>query len=134
MAINDLLTGDTAGLAFLGAFFIGMLVLIFIAYVISALALMKIAQRTKTENAWLAWIPIANIFLMVNIAQKEWWYALIILFIGFIPFLGAFASLGLVVYIWWLITERLGKSGALSLLMIIPIINLGFMLYLAFSD
>lgn len=134
MAGEELLTSDAAGFAFLGAFLIGVVMMGIIMYVISALALMKIAQKTNTENGWLAWIPIANIFLMVNIAQKEWWYALIILFIGIIPFLGAFVSIGLLVYIWWLITERLGKAGALSLLMIIPFVNLGFMLYLAFSD
>ena len=47
------------------------LVVIFIVYVIYSFLLMKIAQKTKTENAWLAWIPIANIFLMAFIAKKN---------------------------------------------------------------
>jgi hypothetical protein len=60
--------------------------------------------------------------------------ALIIIFAPIIPIIGSLVSFGLVIYLWWLITERLGKPGPLSLLMIIPIVNLGYMLYLAFAD
>lgn len=30
-------------------------------YVYFAICLMKIAKKTNTENAWMAWIPIANL-------------------------------------------------------------------------
>jgi len=50
-------------------------------YVYMALALQPIANKTKTENSWLAWIPIVNIVLILNIAKKPIWW--IILF--FIP-------------------------------------------------
>lgn len=120
-------------LGFLGAFLGFILVSVLIAYILSAIALMLIAQKTKTPNSWLAWIPIANIFLMVFVAKKEWWWALIILLINFIPIVGSFVAMGLLVYIWWLICERLNKPGALALLMLIPVVNLVFMLYLALS-
>ena len=120
--------------ALIGSFLIGIIVILLISYIITAISLMKIAQKTQTENSWLAWIPIANIFLMVFIAKKEWWWALLIILIGIIPFIGGIISLGLAVYIWWLIVERLGKPGPLSLLILIPVVNLGFMLYLAFSE
>ena len=120
-------------LGFLGAFLGFILVSVLIAYIISAIALMLIAQKTKTPNSWLAWIPIANIFLMVFIAKKEWWWALIILFANLIPVIGNIASLAALIYIWWLICERLKKPGPLALLMLIPVVNLVFMLYLALS-
>ena len=44
------------------------------AYVYMSLALQTIADKTKTENSWLAWIPIANLVLMLNIpdAKGHW--------------------------------------------------------------
>jgi len=120
-------------LGILGAFLGAFLVVGIIMYVITAFALMKIAQKTNTENTWLAWIPIANIFLMVFMADKEWWWGLIILFAGIIPIIGSIASVAALVYMWWLICEKLNKPGPLSLLMLIPVVNLIFMLYLAFS-
>lgn len=116
-----------------GAFIAAFLVVGIIMYVISAFALMKIAQKTNTENAWLAWIPIANIFLMVFMAKKEWWWALIILLAGIVPIIGSIVSIGVLIYVWWLICEKLNKPGVLSLLLLIPVVNLIFFLYLAFS-
>lgn len=115
-----------------GMLILGLAVILFF-YILTSLALMKIADRTKTKNSWLAWIPIANVFLMVFIARKEWFWALGILLIGIIPVIGSLASLVGMIYIWWLICERRKKHGALSLLMLIPLVNIGFMLYLAYS-
>ena len=51
--------------AALAAFAGGMLVFIVIAsivvYIYTAIVLMVIAQKTKTPNAWLAWIPIERV-------------------------------------------------------------------------
>jgi len=42
-----------------------------------ALSLQTIATKTNTENAWLAWIPVVNLILMLNIAKKPiWWFIL----------------------------------------------------------
>ena len=40
------------------------------AYLYMSLALQTIATKTNTANTWLAWIPIANLFLMLGIAKK----------------------------------------------------------------
>src|SRR6266516_2542834 len=46
-------------------------------YVYLALALQTIANKTGTPNAWLAWIPIGNLVLMLNVAKKPlWWFLL----------------------------------------------------------
>src|SRR5258708_8656229 len=42
-------------------------------YVYIALAVQTIAEKTNTENTWLAWIPIANVILLLNIAKKPIW-------------------------------------------------------------
>ena len=108
------------------------LLMVLALYIYTSVCLMVIAQKTNTNNAWLAWIPIANIFLMTSVAKQHWGLALAILVIGFIPLLNI-VSVGLLVYVWWLISERRGKHGALSLLLLLPIVNLVYMGYLAFS-
>lgn len=43
------------------------------AYVYVALAYMRIAQKLNIKNPWLAWIPIANLYLMAEMAQMPTW-------------------------------------------------------------
>jgi hypothetical protein len=58
----------------------GFVLLCFAAgYIYVSLALQTIAQKTNTENGWLAWIPIANIILMLNIAKKPVWWIILFL-------------------------------------------------------
>lgn len=104
-----------------------------IYYLVFAISLMKIAQRTKTPYAWLAFIPIANMFLIANIAKQPWWLALIAIIVSLIPFVGI-VSVAIMVFFFWKICERLKKPGALSLLMILPIVQLGLLIYLAVSE
>jgi hypothetical protein len=57
---QDILAGGIGG-AIAGmtiAFLMLFLVMILACYVYSSLALMKIAKRTKTTPAWLAWIQL----------------------------------------------------------------------------
>ena len=108
------------------AFLLVFLILAVVAYIYMSLALMKIAQRTKTEPAWLAWIPIGNLYLMSKIAKMHWW-PMLLLFGGLIPFVGFIASIAFVVfmYIWmWKICEARGKPGWWALLTLIPVFGI----------
>src|ERR1019366_2738258 len=70
---------DSSGppMALLGAMMMVFAVVGIAAYIYGALAFQTIAKKTNTENDWLAWIPIANIILMLNIAKKPlWWIVL----------------------------------------------------------
>jgi len=58
---------------FAGAMLVNLLI-IGVFYIYMAYTLMKIAQKTNTENAWFAWIPILNIILMLQIAKKPLWW------------------------------------------------------------
>ena len=73
--------------ALFAAFFLIMLILVLATYIYTSLAIMAIAKRTKTENAWLAWIPIANFYLITQIAKQNGLWTLALL-AGFIPFIG----------------------------------------------
>jgi tetratricopeptide (TPR) repeat protein len=51
-----------------------------VLYLFFAVMLFLIARKTNTAMPWLAFIPIANLYLMVNIAGKPiWWLALLLL-------------------------------------------------------
>lgn len=112
--------------AMLGGFMFIFLIFCLAMYVYVALALQTIAQKTDTENAWLAWIPIANIVLMLNIAKKPIWW--IILF--FIPLVGVV----MYILVWMGIAEERGKPNWWGILLIVPGVNLIVPGYLAWSD
>jgi hypothetical protein len=117
-----------AGAAAFGIFagmFMFLFFIIIAVYVFYAICLMKIAHKTNTPNAWLAWIPIANIVLMLQVAKKPIWW--IILF--FIPLVNIVMS----ILVWMGISKELGKPDWLGILIIIPIANLVIPAYLAFS-
>ena len=95
-------------------------------YVYMALALQTIADKTKTENSWLAWIPIANLVLMLNIAKKPMWW--IILF--FVPFV----NIVMAIIVWMAVAEARGKPSWWGILTIVPVANLIVPGVLAWSD
>ena len=92
------------------------------AYIYFAVALMTIAKKKNTPNGWLAFIPIANIYLMTQIAGLSAWYTLVIL-LPIIPLIGYIAMVIIMIYFWWKIAEAIKKPGWWSLLLLIPIVN-----------
>ena len=97
-----------------------------IFYVYVSFCLMKIAQKLGVENAWLAWIPIVNLWTLVQCAGKEWWWILLL----FIPLV----NIVIQVMIWMAISERRGKPSWVGILIIVPLANIILPGYLAFSD
>jgi uncharacterized membrane protein YhaH (DUF805 family) len=90
-----------------------------VVYVFTSFCLMKIADKLEIPNSWLAWIPIAQIWVMVRAAGKPGWW--LILF--FVPFVNFVISL----IVLFTIPTSLGKSSLYGLLPFIPV--LGFFLY-----
>ncbi|MGM5483956.1 MAG: hypothetical protein ACQER9_03505 [Nanobdellota archaeon] len=62
--------------ALAGTMFLIALFLILAIYIFTSWALMSIASKTKTENKWMAWIPILNVYLMTQIGKQHWGWAL----------------------------------------------------------
>ena len=118
---------NMAGAATMGALFATLgiiaLVLLLAFYVYVSLALMTLAKKTKTKNAWMAWIPIANYYLITQTAKVSGLWTLALL-LSFIPVVGGLALLGISVWMFWRISERRKFPGWVSLLMIIPVVNL----------
>ena len=116
------------GLPFaLGAGMIGFLFLCVVGlYVYFALSLQTIASKTNTENGWMAWIPIVNIVLMLNIARKPIWWIILC----FIPLV----SIVIAILVWMGIAEARNKPNWWGILMIVPVVGLIVPGYLAWSD
>lgn len=106
---------------FAGLYFL----LLILVYVYFAICLQVIAKKTNTPNGWFAWIPILNLILMIQIAQKPIWW--IIMF--FIPLVNIVFG----VIVWMAIAERRGKPNWVGILILVPVIDIAVPGYLAFS-
>lgn len=95
-------------------------------YLYSAWCLLHIAKKTNTPREWLAWIPIANIFLMVQIARLSLWWIVGLL----IPYL----NIAVAAYVWWKIAEQRRRPGWWGILMLISPVNLVLLWFLAFKE
>lgn len=88
-------------------------------------ALWKMAQRTKEEPAWYAFVPILNLILMLRIGRKPLWW--VILF--FVPFVnivfGVMATMAC--------CERFGVNKWAGLLALVSPLNLVLFYYLAYG-
>ena len=97
-----------------------------IIYLWLAFCLQTIAKKTNTPNEWLAWIPIANIYLLCKIVGRSGWWTIAF----FIPLLNVIIA----IIWWWSVAEKRNKPGWLGVLMIIPVVNLVVPGILAFTD
>ena len=97
-----------------------------LTYVWIALCLYIIAKKLNAEYPWLAWIPIANVVLAIQLAGKPWWW----IFLFLIPIV----NIVLAIIVMWKICEARNKPGWLALLMLIPIANLIIPGIVAFTD
>ena len=95
--------------------FISMIVLIIVfalaAYIYTALCLRQIAIKLNYPNPWLAWIPIANNVLMLQLGDFHWAFIFLLL----IPFVGWLALSIISIVALWRICEKLNFPGWMSL-------------------
>jgi hypothetical protein len=114
-------TADGRGLT--GTLF---LVFLLVVYIYVALCVQTIAKKTNTPQDWLAWIPIANIILMLSIAKKPFWWIILWL----IPIV----NIVIAVIVWRAIAKARYKPEWWGTLVIVPLAGLLVVAgYLAFS-
>lgn len=120
-------TAQKAG-AIVGSLFALALVLFFAlaVHLFFSFCLKRICEKCGHEPGILIWIPLANLVPQLTAAKLPIW--MIVLF--FIPFV----NIGAIVFLFWKLCEARGKAGALGLLMLVPLANIGLILYLAFAD
>jgi hypothetical protein len=97
-----------------------------LTYLYLSACLYIIASKTGQDNAWFAFVPILDLILMLSIADKPVWWILLLL----VPFL----NILIMALVCMGISEARGKSSWLGILALIPVVNLAFFGYLAFSS
>jgi len=105
------------------AFYLIFLVVVLALYIYTSIALMTIANKTRTRNAWLAWIPIANFYLVTQIAGVSGLWTLALL-AALVPFVGPLLLAGVGIWLFWRVAEKRRFPGWISLLLLIPVVNL----------
>lgn len=95
-------------------------------FFVFALLQYLIAKKLGEDNAWFAFIPILNLWLLVEMAGEDWWYMLLM----FLPI----ANIFVYGYLWWQIADQRDKPPWIGLLCIIPCVNLFAMGFLAAGD
>lgn len=119
--------------AFIAAFALLFVFFFLATYIYSAVVLMVIAKKTNTPNGWLAWIPIANMYLMTQISETPWWTMFAFL-LPIVPIVGGLGLMAVLILWWWKIAERRKHPGWFSILMLLPIINFVIMGIIAWKD
>ncbi len=102
-----------------------LLILLFalLSYVITAWLLYRIGKKLGYKDSWLAWVPIGNVYMMVDLSKENtmpWFLAILIT--SLIPFINI-ASVVMLVIVWADIAERCGKERWWGILLLIPIVN-----------
>ncbi len=113
-------------IALLGGSILFVVFIIVAIYVYFAVAISTIAKKTNHENRWMAWVPILNVILLLNIASRPVWWILLCL----IPFV----NIVIMVIIWMGVAKARNKPDWWGVLIIVPIINFILPGVLAFTD
>ncbi|MFT4308055.1 MAG: hypothetical protein ACMXYM_01660 [Candidatus Woesearchaeota archaeon] len=104
----ELLTGLATGAAATNPPFL--LIVLIAIYAYYAVALMTIARKIGTPNAWLAFIPVANIYLTWRMSNTPLWTLTVVFFLLTLP------TFVFSVFIWF--AGELNVIGALFLMLI----------------
>ena len=111
-----------------GALFAGIGILMYLTlvavYIYNSLAWMTIANSLKHKYAWLAWIPVANLSMVLQLGGFHWAWIFLIL----IPIAGWLALFIMLIIATWKIFEKKHYPGWFSLSILIP--QIGGVLYL----
>lgn len=96
-----------------------------LVYVVTAIALWKMAERTKEEPKWFAIVPILNIVLLLKLARKPMWWLIL--------FLIPIVNIVVLIAATMALCERFGLNKWWGLVAVLSPFNLVLYLYLAFG-
>lgn len=103
-----------SALAMIGTLLVIFIIVALAVYVYTAWAWMTIGNKLKYKKSWLAWIPIANIAMILQLGGFHWaWVFLVV-----VPIAGWIALAVLTIIATWHIYEKRDYPGWLSLIQI----------------
>lgn len=95
-------------------------------YVYLSICLQVIGDRESVEHTWMAWIPVAHVFLMCRMVGASPWTMLLLL----IPFV----NLGYYALLWMDVSRDMGRPSWWGMLIFMPVANLVVPGFLAFTE
>jgi hypothetical protein len=108
--------------AMFAAFMLIAVVVSILVYIYSSLVLFTIGKKLGYKRSWLAWIPVANLAMILQLGNFHW----ALVFLLLVPILGTIAVAVLLIISLWRIYEKRKYSGWLSLvplLSVIPVVG-----------
>ena len=110
---EDIITSmwGPGALALISALLVLWIIVELAVYVYTAWAWMTIGNKLKYKKSWLAWIPIANIAMILQLGGFHWAWVFLVL----VPVLGWIALLVLCIIATWRIYEKRKYAGWLAL-------------------
>ncbi len=127
--------------------------IVVVVWGIAGWLLYRIGKRLNYEHCWLAWVPIGNVWMMVEMSGKEnpalWFTGLLLLNIvssivryslnsgavrSFISLVVIAVSFVIYVLLWSAIAVRRGKPSWWGILYIVPIANIVIIVMLGNKD
>ncbi len=97
-------------------------------YLFCSYCFYNIYQKLGEPNAWFAWVPILNNWIMYKAGEQSPWWIIALL----IPLVNIVALVFLIIA-FVNIAKKLGKNPWLILLMIVPLINFVVLYNFAFG-
>lgn len=94
-------------------------------HLVMAIALWKMAEKTKEEPKWFAFVPVLNVALFLKLAKRPMWWLIL--------FLVPIVNIVVLIVATMAICERFGLNKWWGLLAVISPLNLVLYLYLAFG-
>lgn len=117
----------------LGKIVIEQLIILVLYNIYFAYTLQVIALKNNIERSWLAWIPIVRLYILWKMCNRPIWFLVLIIAFTVVPYINIlFVDTVLLTILWMDISERSLGNKWLGILAVTPILNIGFMGYLAF--
>jgi hypothetical protein len=95
-------------------------------YVYLSICLQAIGDRASAEHTWMAWVPVAHVYLMCRIVGASPWTMLLLL----VPLV----NIGYFCLLWMDISRNLGRPPWWGLMIFVPLANLILPGFLAFTE
>ena len=108
--IRDMIIGGSIGAA-VATILIVMILVLLAVYIYFAWAWYTIAKKRKHKHPWLAWIPIANIAMWLQMGGFSWAWIFLLL----VPIAGMIAVGVLFIISSWRVFEKMKYPGWLAL-------------------
>ncbi len=126
--------------------------IIAVVWIVFGWLLYRVGKRRGYPHSWLAWVPLGNVWMIVDISEKKnpaaWFSALILMSLAprlisnidsrplhlAVSLITSMVSIVIYVLLWSAIAELRGKPGWWGILWIVPVANIVILVLLGNKD